>query len=162
MTSHPLSRTLLLSGLLAGMMGTASVGAAFAQGWEGHHGFHGGGWALLASANLTDAQKTQVRQVFQAGMAQSKPLREQLHAIDAQIKAKLAAPGAVTMADIAPLLQQKWQIKAQLDQNRMATMLQVRTLLSPSQIAQVAATQAKLEALHAQERAAIRGTAAAE
>lgn len=160
MTRTRLFRTTLLPALLAGFLGTASAGA-LAQGWGGHHGGRHDAWAMLASANLSDAQKAQVHAAMKQGFEQSKPLRMQLHAVDAQIKAKLAAPGNVTMADVAALLQQKSQLQAQLEQQHMATVLQVRALLSPSQIAQVAATQAKLESLHAQERAAIHGTATA-
>ncbi len=151
MTFNPLFRT----ALLAGLVGTA--GAAVAQGWGGyHHGFGGSGggeFGLLHALSLTDAQQTQVHAAMQAGHEASASARTQLHAIEAQIKAKLAASGSVTMADVAPLLQQKEQLMAQLDQQRMATMLQVRAVLTPEQISRAASMEAQLATLHAQERA---------
>ena len=152
MTSHSLFRT----ALLAGLVGTA--GAAAAQGWGHRHGFgHDGAFPLLPALSLTDAQRSEVHAAMQAGHTASAPERAQLHAIDAQIKAKLLGSGSVAMADIAPLLQQKEQVTAQLDQQRMATMLQVRAVLTPEQIGKAASMDAQLASLHAQEDAVTGG-----
>ncbi len=159
MTFNPLFRT----ALLAGLVGTA--GAAVAQGWGGHHGFggrDGGEFGMLRALSLTDAQKTQVHAAMESGRTASAPYREQLHAIEAQLHAKLTSSGAVAMADMAPLLQQKEQVMAELDQTRMATVLQVRSVLTPAQIAQAASMQAQLASLHAQERAVTAPTGTSE
>ena len=153
MTFNPLFRT----ALLAGLIGTA--GAALGQEWGGphHHGF-GGGFGMLHALSLTEAQKVQVHAAMQAGHQASADARSQMHAIETQIRAKLAASGSVTMADVAPLLQQKEQLMAQLDQQRMATMLQVRSILTPEQISRAASMEAQLATLHAQERAVVGST----
>lgn len=153
MTFNPLFRT----ALLAGLVGTA--GAAMAQGWGGHRGFGGGELGMLQALSLSDAQKTQVQAAMESGRTAAAPYREQLQAIEAQIKAKLAASGAVAMADVAPLLQQKEQVMAELDQAHMATVLQVRSVLTPAQIAQAASMETQLATLHAQERAVMNGSA---
>lgn len=152
MTFNPLFRT----ALLAGLIGTAGV--AFAQEWGGphHHGFGGpggGAFGMLHALSLTDAQKTQVHAAMQAGHEASAATRTQMQAIEAQIKSKLTSSGSVTMADVAPLLQQKEQLMAQLDQQRMATVLQIRSVLTPEQISHAASMEAQLTSLHAQERA---------
>ena len=80
-------------------------GAAFAQGYHGgHHGdelFHG--------VNLSDAQKSQMKTIEQAGWAQAKPTMEQVRAVHEQIMARLLAPGSVSEADLAPLVPQAEQ-----------------------------------------------------
>ncbi len=142
-----------------GLIGTA--GAALAQGWEGHHhGFDGGEFGMLHALSLTDAQRTQVHAAMEAGRTASAPYREQLGAIQAQLRAKLTASGTVAMADVAPLLQQKERVMAELDQTHMATVLQIRSVLTPEQIAQAASMETQLATLHAQERAVTEPTGA--
>lgn len=152
MTFNPLFRT----ALLAGLIGTAGVAGAQEWGGRHHHGFggpDGSPFAMLHALSLTDAQKTQVHAAMQAGHQASASARTQMRAIEAQIRSKLEASGSVTMADVAPLLQQKEQLMAQLDQQRMATILQVRAVLTPAQISRAASIETQMESLHAQERA---------
>jgi Spy/CpxP family protein refolding chaperone len=130
----------------------SAAGAAMAHpGGDWHGGEGHGGMEILHSLSLTDAQKEQAHQIEHASWAQSKPVMEQMHAVHEQIATALLASGTVTADSLAPLVQQEEQLRTQLDQQRLNTMLQIRALLTPEQLTQAAATHQKLAALHEQE-----------
>jgi Spy/CpxP family protein refolding chaperone len=136
--------------------------AAFAHG-PGMGGFGGGPigigampmpmMMLLRHVNLTADQQTQVNQFMQANFAQAKPLISQLRSIHDQIADKLLSPGTVTAADLAPLQQQASQIHQQLAQQMLATALQIRGVLTPTQLSQAADLHTKLQSLRSQMQA---------
>src|ERR1039458_9239796 len=79
-------------------------------GHMGHHGMHGGMSALgvplpllLRTANLTDAQKTQIHAIFQARHASRKAEFQQLKAAKEAIPAKYTSTGAVAGRGLARL-----------------------------------------------------------
>ncbi len=130
----------------------SAAGAAMAHpGGDWHGGEGHGGMEILHSLSMTDAQKEQAHQIEHALWAQSKPVKEQMHAVHEQIATALLASGTVTAESLAPLVQQEEQLRTQLDQQRLNTMLQIRALLTPEQLTQAAATHQKLAALHEQE-----------
>lgn len=114
------------------------------------HGFHRGD-DFLRGVSLTDAQREQVRQIEQAGWAQAKGGFEQMRSLHEQIMARLLAPGSVTEADLAPLVQQEQTLRAQEDEQRLARALQVRQILTPQQLAEAASRHQQLENLHEQK-----------
>ena len=129
----------------------AFSGAALAQGFHGEH--HGD--ELFHGIALSDAQKTQMKTIQQAGWAQAKPTMEQARAVHEQIMARILAPGSVSEADLAPLVAQEEQLRTQLDQIRLSSGLQMRAVLTPSQLADAAAKHTQLVSLHAQARAQV-------
>ncbi len=129
----------------------AFSGAAFAQGFHGGHHED----ALFHGVNLTDAQKDQIRTIEKAGWAQAKPTMEQVHALHEQIVARMLAPGALSEADLAPLVTQEEQLRNQLDQIKLNSGLQMRAVLTASQLADAAAKHTQLVSLHEQERAVV-------
>ena len=131
----------------------AFSGAAFAQGYHGGGGHHGD--ELFHGIGLNDAQKTQMKTIEQAGWAQAKPTMEQVRAIHEQIVARMLAPGNVTAADLAPLMTQEEQLRTQLDELKLSTGLQMRAVLTTSQLADAAAKHTQLVSLHEQERAVV-------
>ncbi len=136
------------------LLTTAAIafsGVAFAQGF---HGGHEGG-ELFHAVNLSDAQKSQMKTIQQAGWAQAKPAMEQARAVHEQIMARMLAPGSVSEADLAPLVTQEEQLRAQLDQMRISSGLQMRAVLTASQLADAAARHTQLVSLHEQERAVV-------
>ncbi len=139
-------RTLMLA---AAACGFVAVGAASAQ---PEHGWHHEGLEILHGAGLTDAQKAQVHQLVHAQWQQMKPIMEQVHSIHEQIVQKYLTAGALTAGDIQPLVQQEESLRAQIDNARVNTALQIRALLSPDQLAKAAAAHQQLESLHEQER----------
>ena len=126
-------------------------GAAFAQGF--HAGHERG--ALFQGVTLSDAQRSQIRAIQQAGWAQAKPTMEQARAVHEQIVARLLAAGSVSEADLAPLVTQEEQLRAQLDQMRISSELQMRAVLTATQLADAAARHTQLVSLHEQERAVV-------
>ena len=105
---------------------------------------------LLRSANLTPAQKTQVRQILRAHSMKNRPLLQQLHATEEQIAGKLLGTGAVSASDLAPLEQQASQIKTQMDQNMIDTSLAIRGVLTADQMSHLAEVHQRLEKLRTQ------------
>ena len=140
--------------LAAATAGLLTAGAARAQP-EGHGGWHHDGMEILHGLDLTDAQKTEVHKIMQANWSQMKPVMQQMHAIHEQIVTKLTAAGAVSEADLTPLVQQEETLRNQMDEGRLSTALQIRGLLTPAQLAKAASTHQQLEALHEQERAVV-------
>ncbi len=119
----------------------------------GGHGMHHGGEEFLRGVSLTDAQRDQVRQIEQAGWAQSKSGFEQMRSVHEQIMSRLLSSGSVSEADLAPLVQQEQALRAQMDERRLAAALQIRQVLTPQQLAEAAAKHQQLESLHEQEHA---------
>lgn len=138
-------------------VGGLMIGAAGAQPMEGgwHHG--GEGIEILHNLNLSDAQKQQAETIEHAAWAQARPIMGQMHAIHDQLAAAILQPGTVTAADLAPMVQKEELLKTQLDQQHLNTVLQIRALLTPEQVAQAATMHQKLAALHAQEHQLLHG-----
>ena len=146
-----LKRNFITAGMLAGLLAPLLANAV-AQAQPGP-GFHGGFRhdSLLEGVTLTDAQQSQVRALHKANWQSTKPIMQQLHAVQDQIDSALLASGTVTEANLAPLVQQKESLMQQLDAQHVSEQIAVRNLLTADQIAQASASHAKLEALHAQE-----------
>ncbi|HUA35737.1 MAG TPA: periplasmic heavy metal sensor [Candidatus Binataceae bacterium] len=145
-------KTLFAAGLA--LLVAAPVTAARAFGGFGGHGGPGGGpppmMMLLRSANLTSDQQTQVHQILSANRTQIHSLFQQMHGLDEQIATKLLGPGTVSAADFSSLETQKAAIQQQLDALMISTAIQVRNVLTPTQISTMAQTNQKLESLHQQ------------
>ena len=114
------------------------------------HGGHGPDSALLQGVTLTDTQRSQIETIHETNWATAKPLMQQLHATEEQITAALLASGSVNSSQLAALQSTASSLRAQLDQQRLSTELQVRALLSSTQLAQAAATHTQIESLHQQ------------
>ena len=140
-----------MSAALAGML--AMGGMAMAQPPEGMHGHwgHGEGMEFLHGVNLTDAQKTQIHDIMKSSFASMKPLMEQARTLHEQQATTFLSAGAVTAESLKPTLAKEEALRTQIDAARIDTMLQIRSLLTPEQLAQAASVHSQMEALHAQE-----------
>ncbi len=105
---------------------------------------------LLHNANLTAEQQQQIHTIMHNNHQQMQSLFQQLQSIDQQVSALLLGSNNVTQSDFTALEQQKSQIQQQIDQNMINTALQIRALLTPTQLSAAAATSAKLQSLHQQ------------
>lgn len=117
----------------------------------GHMGMHGDGSAfmmLLRSANLTAAQRSQLRDILQSEKAQMQSVHRQFHQIHEQLAEKLLSPGSVTAADLAPLEQKAFRYQQQIDQSMVDTALAIRNILTPDQLNRVAQVHRQLQSLH--------------
>jgi len=100
------------------------------QAWHGHRGHRG---YLMRELNLTDAQKTQIKQIFQANKATGLPLIQQMAA---NKKAMLEATvnGNYDQAKIQQLANQQAQLMSQLIVQKQAVRHQIYTqVLTPDQ-----------------------------
>ena len=130
-----------------------------AQGMGGMGMGHGGGMMgmhgspfmmLLKQANLTSSQQQQVQLILNSDRAKMEGIHKQLFAVHEQISGKLFGPGAVTSADMKPLVQQASRLESELNQNMADTAIAIRNVLTADQIKRLAEVQQKLHSLHAQ------------
>ncbi len=144
-----IKKTTLAALSLGAMLGVATLGTARAE--------HGAGFwhhdPLFAGVTLTDAQQQKIDALRKADRQANKGLFEQVRAINKKIDAALLAPGPVSEANLAPLVQQKAALMAQLDSAHLSQEIAARNLLTDDQIAIAASTKAKLESLREQEHA---------
>jgi len=126
----------------------------------GHHGMHGGMDALgvplpllLRTANLTDAQKTQIHAIFQARRASRKAEYQQLKSAKQAIAAKFTSTGAVAAADLSGSVSTITQLQGQMTNEQIQDAIAIRNVLTPAQLAQISATKAKLDQIHAEMKA---------
>ncbi len=129
-------------------------------GHMGHHGMHGGMGALgvplpllLRTANLTDAQKTQIHAIFQARRASRKAEYQQLKAAKQAIAAKYTSTGTVAAADLSGSVSTITQLQGQMTNEQVQDAIAIRNVLTPAQLAQISATKAKLDQIHAEMKA---------
>jgi protein CpxP len=123
---------------------TLCTGMALAQGATGkpmHHGHHGGfmgGMELpLHELNLTDDQKAQVKEIFQAERPAMKPLMQQEHAAHMQL-IQLITSGTFQQSKAAAIAAQESQTHMQLEIEHAKIASQIYQLLSSDQKAKVA------------------------
>ncbi len=128
----------------------------------GHHGLrHGGGMSalgvplplLLKSANLTDAQKTQIHAIFQARRASRKAEYQQLKAAKEAIAAKFTSTGTVAASDLSSSVSTITQLHDQMTNEEIQDAIAIRNVLTPAQLANISATKAKLDSIHAEMKA---------
>lgn len=123
------------------------------HGGMGHMGMHDGGspfMMLLKSANLTDAQREQVREILKSEHAQMKAVHQQFESVHEQLAEKLLSPGKVTAAELAPLEQKAYRYQQQLDQGMVDTAIAIRNILTSDQLNHLAQVHKQLQSLHSQ------------
>jgi Spy/CpxP family protein refolding chaperone len=104
----------------------------------------------LRAAALTPAQQKQIQDIVNASRTSSAPQMQQMHSIRDQIADKLLSSGSVSAADLAPLLAQQTAIQQQLDNQMVATAIQIRGVLTPDQLSKVASVNDRLKQIHTQ------------
>lgn len=104
---------------------------------------------LAKKLNLTDEQKTQMKAIMQKERPTMKPLFQQQHQIDLQLRQYVE--GNYDEAKVQALATQKAQIQVQLTVAETRVHNQLYALLTPDQQSQLKEMEAKHEA-HMQER----------
>jgi protein CpxP len=113
--------------------------------WRGHHSRMG---HMMRELNLTDAQKAQVKEIFQANKATGLPLIQQM-AANKKAMLEATANGAYDQAKIQQLATQQAQLMSQLVVQKQAIRHQIYTQVLTSD------QRAKAEQLRAQAIARI-------
>jgi Spy/CpxP family protein refolding chaperone len=148
--------------LVAAVAHVASSNSGGGSGHMGHHGFrHGGGMdvvgvqlpLLLRTANLTDAQKQQIHAIFQARRASRKAEMQQLKAAKEAIAAKYTSTGSVAASDLSSSVATITQLHDQMTNEQVQDAISIRNVLTSAQLAQISATKAKLDSIHAEMKA---------
>lgn len=117
----------------------------------GMMGMHGSPFMmLLKQANLSSSQQQQVQLILNSDRARMEGIHKQLFAVHEQIAGKLFGPGAVTSADMKPLVTQASKLESELNQSMADTAIAIRNVLTADQIKHLAEVQQKLHSLHAQ------------
>jgi len=149
--------------LVAAVAHVASSNSGGMGGHMGHRGFrgmHGGMEALgmplpllLRTANLTDAQKQQIHTIFQNRRASRKAEYQQLKAAKEAIATKFTSTGTVAASDLSVPVTTMTQIHDQMMNEQIQDAIAIRNVLTPAQLAQISATKAKLDSIHAEMKA---------
>ena len=130
-----------------------------------HHGF-GGGFGppmlhdgpafllpmLLHGLSLSDAQRGQVRQIMAKDRGSFGSLFQQLHQAEEALNDQILAPGTKQASDLAPQIQHIAQLRQQLLQQGVESMLQIRGVLTPEQLSQLAQKKQRLNQLREEMR----------
>jgi len=155
----PVAMAILLVAAVAHVASSNSGGGAPMR-HGGFHHMHGGmdvlGMPLpllLHTANLTDAQKQQIRTIFENRRASRKAEMQQLKAAKEAIAAKYLSTGTVAASDLAPSVATMTQLHDQMTNEKIQDAIAIRNVLTPAQLAQVSATKAKLDQIHAEMKA---------
>jgi Spy/CpxP family protein refolding chaperone len=111
---------------------------AMHMGMDGHMGF------FARQLNLTDDQKTQMKAILQKEHPAMKPLFEQEHQIQLQLRQYVEGP--FDQARVQALATQKAQIQAQITTNETRIHNQLYQLLTPEQQSQLKQIELKHEA----------------
>ena len=143
--------------LVAAVAHVASSNSSGFGGHMGRHGMHGKMDVLgvplpllLKTANLTDAQKQQIHQIFESRRSAREAEHKQLKAAKDQIAAKFTSTGTVAASDLSGPVQQITQLQAQMTNEQIQDAIAVRNVLTPAQIQQMSQTKAKLDQIHAE------------
>lgn len=139
----------LLTAALAVLMGSViarSQNADASPPMHGHEfGMHDHGMGFFAKRlNLTDEQKTQMKAVMQKEHPAMKPLFQQQHQIDQQLRQYVE--GTFDQAKVQALAAQKAQIQAQMTVAETRIHNELYQLLTPDQQSQLKQMQANREA----------------
>jgi Spy/CpxP family protein refolding chaperone len=148
---------------LFGFIFIALVSPALAEGpgmFYGRGGMGGPGFfmqgenpmRILQGIKLTPDQETQVRNILEKKHADLRDLFDQLRAAQDALTTKLLSPGALSDSDMKPLLARTLQARQQLAERSLATMLEVRAVLTRDQLAQAASKRARIIELENQLR----------
>ena len=149
--------------LVAAVAHVASSSPGEMGGPMGHRGFHGmhGGMdvlgvplpLLMKTANLTDAQKQQIHTIFESRRTARKAEIEQLKTAKEAIAAKFTSTGSVATSDLSVPVSTITQLQAQMTNEQIQDAVAIRNVLTPAQLAQISATKAKLDSIHAEMKA---------
>jgi len=105
---------------------------------------------LLKAVDLTADQQTRIRQIKADHRATLQDLVSQLRAAQNGLANKFLAPGALQESQLTADTQQISQLRDQLAQEAIRVMLEVRSILTPDQLAKAAQLNQQMQALHAQ------------
>ena len=146
-------RSVMLVGLAAAFLCTAPARAEH----MGHGPMDGGPGMLIPllvhGSDLTADQQQKVQAIMSTNRDAMHTLFGQLRDANNQLADKLLGSTQPQTADLTPLVQQVATLRSQLMQNELNTVLAIRAVLTPDQLAKAATRKAQLKQLRQQMRA---------
>jgi len=136
----------------AGMMRHGRMGMGMGMGFP----------LFLHGVNLTADQKTQVQQIMANHRETFRGVLSQLRSVHSEIESKILSAGNVEEADLTAPIQQLSQLQSQLSDENLKVTLEIRSLLTPDQLAQAAQYRDQMQARREQMREQFRQKRAAE
>ena len=116
---------------------------------------------LLHGLSLSDEQRGKVREIMAGDRSRFGSLFQQLHQAEEALNDRLLAPDTKQASDLAPQIQQIAQLRQQLLQQGVESMLQIRAVLTPAQVAELAQRKQRLSQLREEMRSLMAPPAAA-
>ena len=146
-------KSLLIGMVIMSLWATAGfVQPAWSQGRGGYARQHGLMSLIFRVASLSEAQKEQVKQIFQSERSTLQNLRTTLQGCRRQLNSDLLA-----LSDTTQDLQCVTSTQASIVQVRVSIISQVLALLTPDQLKEVVAAQTQLSGLRQQEQQILKG-----
>jgi Spy/CpxP family protein refolding chaperone len=141
--------------LLAAAPQASAIGGRGGPGFFGGRGGHGAGAGRearlplrLLVAQMTPAQRGQVKEILMADRGTRRDLMTQLRAAHQALSDKMLGAGTVGDADVQPELQKIAELHRQLLEHGTKVMLQVRAVATPEQLTQAATAKQRIDKLH--------------
>jgi len=157
-------RRMIVFGLLVGLLGAGVARAEGGGGMMGHGRGMGGGHMplgedpglmlplLLRSADLTPAQRDQVRTIMQSHQQRLQTLFAEVRTASEKLGDRLFSAGDVTATSLDPDVRAVLDKRGQLMREGLAVALEVRKVLTPAQLAKAADVRTRVRALHDEMR----------
>jgi Spy/CpxP family protein refolding chaperone len=107
---------------------------------------------LLKKLDLTSEQQTQVQQLRETHRPTFEALIGELRTLRAQIGDKFFTPGAVQSGDFSAQLERAAELRQQLAKEGLTIALEIRTVLTPEQLAKADELRKKFQELRQEMR----------
>ncbi len=131
---------------------TLALPPGHGSGSMGGHGSGAPGYAplsllplLIATADLTEEQKTDVSKIIEARGARFRTIFAELRRADEQLTNRVFEQGDLKASDLEPLTARVLELRGKLLRENMDMVVRIRDLLSPEQLEKAAAARRKMK-----------------
>lgn len=107
---------------------------------------------ILRGVTLSDEQKTKVREILQSQRPATQETLKRMLAIQNELGNRLLFPGKLEEDQLSPLLEQLLFLQNQVQRQNFRTILEIRNLLTPEQLAQGAEYRERMKTQQGQSK----------
>ena len=107
---------------------------------------------FLRGVTLTEEQKTKVHEILQSQRPAAQDTLKRILAIRNELGNRILYPGKLDEDQLAPLLEQLLFLQNQIQRQNFRTMLEIRNLLTPEQMAQGVEYRERMKAQQSQSK----------
>ena len=112
---------------------------------------------FLHRADLTPEQRAKIHEVLESNRAELQKLLTRLEQANDAMSAKLFAARALKLADVEKEVAEVSELRRRLMVQGLETTLEIRAIMTPEQLAKVAAVKTRMDKLHAEMRGLLEG-----